>query len=299
MFKPLYLAAALAWAAGPAVAQAPTPPQAGKIKTKTKAGRRAAEAQLAPPTAPAGPDWSVPYATSITPDGLKADLSVLASDAYEGRATGQKGQQMAADYLTKAFAATGLAGPVLGSDNPYLQHFTLNRVNPAASIKIGSRTFVVNQDYYLLLRDAAALAAVVQPTFVGYGISTAGYSDFAAATTDLKGQSLVMLLGEPLNKTGQPLLGKNGQPSPYGGPGFTEMVARSPAIFAVKARATFRIAPSAAAFARVPQEYEHLFDHHERIGFVDEPEPASTGPNVFIVSPEMGAAMLGTTPAGL
>jgi hypothetical protein len=66
MFKALYLAVALAWAVVPAVAQAQ------------------------PATAPAATDWSLPYAASITPEGLKQDLSVLASDAYEGRETGQK-----------------------------------------------------------------------------------------------------------------------------------------------------------------------------------------------------------------
>jgi Zn-dependent M28 family amino/carboxypeptidase len=290
--KPLTLAAALLLAAA-AVAQ-PTVPAApagaAKVKIKNKRGAAPASATT---------DYSVPYAASITPDGLKADLSVLASDEYEGRDTGRKGQKMAADYLVKAFASYGLAGPVPGSDNAYLQHFKLNRLNPAASMKIGERTFVINKDYYVLVRDAAALSAPMEPVFVGYGISTAGYADFQVAAPALKGKDLVLLLGEPLTKAGQPLLGQAGQASAYGGPGFTEMTARSPAIFDTKPRSTIRIAPSAAALARVPQEYEHMLDLREQITFADEPAPAGTGPNVFIVSPEMGAALLGTTPAGL
>jgi hypothetical protein len=295
MPKPITLAAALLLA-GAAVAQ-PTVPAAPAGAAKVKVKNKRAAAPAAAPAA--ATDYSVPYAASITPEGLKADLSVLASDEYEGRDTGRKGQKMAADYLAKAFASYGLAGPVPGSDNTYLQHFTLNRVDPAASIKIGERTFVVNKDYYVLVRDAAALSAPMEPVFVGYGISTAGYADFEAAAPALKGKDLVLLLGEPLTKAGQPLLGQAGQASAYGGPGFTEMTARSPAIFTTKPRSTIRIAPSAAAFARVPQDYQQLLDHHERIAFADEPAPASTGPNVFIVSPEMGAALLGTTPAGL
>jgi hypothetical protein len=288
MSKPLTLAAALLLA-GAAVAQPAAPAGAAKVKIKNKRGAAPAAAT----------DYSMPYAASITPDGLKADLSVLASDEYEGRDTGRKGQKMAADYVTKAFASYGLTGPVSGSDSPYLQHFSLNRTDPAASIKIGERTFVVNKDYYVLVRDAAALAAPMQPVFVGYGISTAGYVDFQPATPALKGKDLVMLLGEPLTKAGQPLLGQAGQASAYGSPGFTEMEARSPAIFTTKPRSSIRIALSTAAFARVPQDYQHLLDHHERLAFAGEPTPVSTGPNVFIVSPEMGAALLGTTPAGL
>jgi Zn-dependent M28 family amino/carboxypeptidase len=275
-----------------AVAQAPTPAKTSHARVKTTAGRAAGSAAAAP-------DWSVPYAARITPAGLKADLSVLASDEYAGRATGQKGQQLAATYIAQAFAAAGLTGPVPGSDNPYFQHFALKRTNPAASVKVGDRTFVVGKDYYLLLRNAAALAAPLQPTFVGYGISTAGYADFTKESADLKGKDLVMLLGEPLTKAGQPLLGTAAQPSPYGRLGFTEMMARSPAIVALAPHATVRIAPSAAAFAQVPTAYEHLFDHHEEITLADEPAATGAGANVFIVSPEMGAALLGTTPAGL
>ena len=299
MSSPFYLAAALLLA-GTAVAQPTLPPApAGATKVKTKHKRGAADA--APATAAASTDWSVPYAASITPDGLKQDLSVLASDAYEGRATGQKGQKMAADYIAKAFAADGLAGPAAGSDNPYLQHFTLERItlDPASSIKIGNRTFVLNKDFYVVLRNPATGAAPAQPTFVGYGISTAGYSDFAPDDAALKNKDLVMLLGEPMTKAGRPLLGKDGQPSPYGGAGYTEMGVRSPAMRGLTPRATFRIMPSAAAFAKVPQDYARLFDQApaERITFPGE--PAGTGSNVFFVSPEMGAALLGTTLAGV
>ncbi len=291
MLKSLYPVIALLFAAGTTAAQPATPAGAGKIKFKTKPGKNnRAEAKAT--------DWSLPYATSITPAGLRQDLSVLASDAYEGRKTGEQGQKMAADYLRRAFAADGLAGPVPNSDSPYLQHFTLNRVAPGASIRIGSRTFFVNKDYYLLLRNAATLAAELHPTFIGYGISTEGYADFVPATTQ-KGQDLVMLLGEPTNPAGQPLLGKAGGASDYGRPGFTEMMARSPAIWALAPRSTIRIAPSVAAFAQVPDLYKPMFERHERISFPGEPAEAGTGSNVLIVSPEMGAAILGTTAAGL
>ena len=252
---------------------------------------------------PPAPDYSLPYAASITPAALHQDLTVLASDKYEGRGTGRQGQKMAADYLAKAFAAAGLAGPVANSDNPYLQHFQLSRteLDPASSIKIGHRTFVLNRDFYVILRDPTATTAVVQPAFVGYGISTTGYADFALADPALQHQNLVLLLGEPLSKTGQPLLGKNGQASAYGGAGFVEMGERSPALRSLAPRATFRIMPSAAAFDRVPHDYVGLFGQsgQDFVAYNGEAEPASPGSNVFFVSPAMGAAMLGTTPAGL
>ena len=290
MSKQLSLAVALMLAAGTVSAQS------GKLKVKVKPGRTAAPAPAAAPT-----DWSLPYAATITPAGLKADLNVLASDAYEGRETGKKGQKMAAEYIAKAFAADGLAGPVTGSDNPYIQHFALDRVSlkSPTTVVIGGKTFVLDKDFYALLRNPSTMPTVVQPIFVGYGISTPGYADFVNAAPAFTDKNLVMLLGEPQTPTGKPLLGKDGPPSPYGLAGPDEMVARSPALRSLAPRATFRVATSAAAFARVPQDYRGYFGHTERLVTPGQPPAAGAGPNIFIVSPEMGAAMLGTNVAGL
>lgn len=247
-------------------------------------------------------DWSLPYTGRITPAGLRQDLAVLASDAYEGRATGQQGQQLAAAYLARAFATAGLAGPVTSPSNPYYQHFTLTRtgIDPTSSVTIGARTFWVNQDFYVLLRNPAAGAVELHPAFVGYGISTPGYADFTPADPALKAKDLLLLLGEPRNLAGQPLLGKDGQPSPYGRVGYPELLARSPLMSILAPRSTFRIMPSAAALARVPQDYSALYGWKDRLSLPGTP-PVSTSnfPNVFFVSPEMGAALLGTTAAGL
>jgi hypothetical protein len=256
------------------------------------------------PVAKVATDWSVPYAARITPQALKQDLTVLASDAYEGRATGQKGQKLAAAYLAKAFAAAGLTGPVSGSDNNYFQHFNLERtaLDPASSIQIGNRTFVLGKDFYVVLRDPAATAGTTtQATFVGYGISTAGYADFALNDPTLQNKDLVLLVAEPLTLAGQPLLGQGGQPSPYGQGGSTEMVERSPAIRTLAPRATIRIMPSMAALARVAQDYSGIFASAptEEISLPGQRQPVPKGSNAFFVSPEMGAAMLGTTLAGL
>ncbi len=62
------------------------------------------------------------YAKTITAEDLKAHLSVLASDEYEGRETGKKGQKMAAEYIAKHFESLGFEAPVDGS---YFQKFDL------------------------------------------------------------------------------------------------------------------------------------------------------------------------------
>jgi hypothetical protein len=257
MRSPFHVVAFLL-ASFPVLAQSTLPKRAGTQPQATS--RRSA-------TLPT-PTQSLRYAERITPTGLRQDLTVLASDAYEGRATGQQGQRLAAAYLANAFAKAGLAGPVAHTPNPFYQRFSLTRtgIDSTSSVTIGGRTFVVNKDFYVLVRNPAAASVPMQPAFVGYGISAPGYADFTPADPTLKGKDLILLLGEPQTQAGS-LLGKDGQPSPYGTPGFAEVLARSPSLSSVAPRSTFRIMPSAAALARVPQDYAALYGWQEQITF--------------------------------
>jgi hypothetical protein len=55
------------------------------------------------------------YGNMIVPADLKEYLSILASDAMEGRETGKRGQKMAAAFISTHFQEIGLAGPVEGN----------------------------------------------------------------------------------------------------------------------------------------------------------------------------------------
>ena len=291
MAKQLSLAAALLLAAGTVSAQS------GKIKVKVKPGRTEAAAP-APAQAAASTDWSLPYAATITPAGLKADLDVLASDAYEGRETGKKGQKMAADYIAKAFAADGLAGPVAGSDNPYIQHFGMKRTSldlAASTVKVGSQTFQGKRDFYGIM-TAFATPAPLQPVFVGYGIKDDKYSDFATPA-DYKGKDIIFLAGEPRNAQGKSLLGTDGKPSAYAPASLDGLGPRRRSIFPLGARSIIVVMPTAAAFTAVPKTFEPVIGY-EDLTF-DGAEKKKGGTNLIIVSPELGARLLGTTPAGL
>jgi len=59
------------------------------------------------------------YASEIKADDLKKHLYILSSDTYEGRRTGQKGQKMAAEYITDYYKNLGLIAPKNHED--YLQ----------------------------------------------------------------------------------------------------------------------------------------------------------------------------------
>src|SRR5690242_10086973 len=49
-----------------------------------------------------------PALEAITPDGLLAQMKVLASDEFEGRAPGKKGEELSVKYITDQFKTTGL-----------------------------------------------------------------------------------------------------------------------------------------------------------------------------------------------
>lgn len=67
-------------------------------------------------------DLAVKYAESITEDKLFDHLNILASDALEGRETGERGQKMAAAFISSHFESLGLEAPVrMGERASYYQ----------------------------------------------------------------------------------------------------------------------------------------------------------------------------------
>ena len=66
-------------------------------------------------------------AAHVRPNDLKADVSFLASDALQGRATPSPGLDMAAEYIAAQFRRAGLE-PV--GDDGYFQNATYQSVKP-------------------------------------------------------------------------------------------------------------------------------------------------------------------------
>lgn len=61
---------------------------------------------------------------TITVDGLKSDLSIIASDEFEGRETGEEGIRKATDYITERYKEIGLT-PV-GDNGTFEQNYDLS-----------------------------------------------------------------------------------------------------------------------------------------------------------------------------
>ncbi len=82
------------------------------------------------------------YGNSITVEDLKEDLTILASDALEGRETGKRGQKMAAAFIESAFRDLGLQPVIKNGDKmSYFQEVELVATRPGdIYIKIGDET---------------------------------------------------------------------------------------------------------------------------------------------------------------
>ncbi len=120
-------------------------------------------------------------------------LSVLASDEYEGRETGQEGQRKASEYLQSEFQKLGLS-PL--SDAGYKQDFKLIQK------VLASRKLIINQkemqigDEFTVAKDRTSIELQSNEiVFVGYGIMEEHYNSFNGI--DIKGKTVVVLAGEP------------------------------------------------------------------------------------------------------
>jgi hypothetical protein len=115
-----------------------------------------------------------PALEAITPDGLLAHIKVLASDEFEGRAPGSKGEDLSVKYITDQFKKIGLKPG--NPDGTYTQEVPLAGIKsePRMSFVIGDKT--MDPKYP---DDFVASSARLHPeikieksglVFVGYGV---------------------------------------------------------------------------------------------------------------------------------
>jgi hypothetical protein len=163
-----------------------------------KAGRTVAastEATVAETAMPLDPRFS--------PDRIKADISFLADDLLEGRDTGTRGYEIAANFVAQRFAALGLKPA--GDKGGWMQRIPFQKtewVDGASGIAIegpkGSATFNRGTDAVLGLNPNELKFDVSAPlVFVGYGLANErlGLNDYAGL--DVKGKIVVLLRGFP------------------------------------------------------------------------------------------------------
>jgi len=146
---------------------------------------------LAMPAAAQPPSTSL--RAGISPNAIAAHIRFLSSDAVEGRETGTRGFEVAAEYVRAQFASAGLEV----SDQPMkLRAAKLDE--SASSLAIGGKRLVIKQDFLMrpdFERNSVDVAAPV--VLAGFGVTAPelSYDDYRGV--DVKGKLVLLISGAP------------------------------------------------------------------------------------------------------
>src|SRR4051812_31868222 len=140
-------------------------------------------------------------ADAITAADLLKHIKVLASDEFEGRAPGSKGEELSVKYIYEQFKALGLQP---GNPNgTYIQEVPLAGIvtTPTASFTIGDKKTELKfpEDY---VASSARLQTEIKSentdvVFVGYGVVAPEYGWDDYKDVDVKGKTILMLINDP------------------------------------------------------------------------------------------------------
>src|SRR5881397_2430381 len=142
-----------------------------------------------------------PALEAITPDGLLAHIKVLASDEFEGRAPGTKGEELSVKYIADQFKKIGLKPG--NPDGTYTQEVPLAGIKgePKMSFAIGDKITELKYPDDFVASSARLLPEIgvdnSDVVFVGYGIVAPEYGWDDYKNVDVRGKTLLMLIGDP------------------------------------------------------------------------------------------------------
>ncbi|MBI4545663.1 MAG: M28 family peptidase, partial [Gemmatimonadetes bacterium] len=126
---------------------------------------------------------------------------MLASDEFEGRAPGTRGEELAVEYLVQQFRSLGLQPG--NPDGSYTQAVPLVGITTrsTAELEVGGQRMALSfpADYVAVSRRMVPEVDVVDSdvVFVGYGVVAPeyGWDDFKGV--DVRGKTIIMLVNDP------------------------------------------------------------------------------------------------------
>jgi Zn-dependent M28 family amino/carboxypeptidase len=138
---------------------------------------------------------------SITAEDLARHIRTLASDEFEGRQPGTKGEELTVAYLTEQFQRIGLKPG--NPDGTYVQRVGLVGITtrPTASVQVGRMRMTLKfPDEYVAVSRHVVPEVTVRDSelvFVGYGVVAPEYGWDDYKGVDVRGKTLVMLVNDP------------------------------------------------------------------------------------------------------
>ncbi len=225
-----------------------------------------------------------PYMNSITSEDMRKHLTILASDEFEGRETGTKGNKMAANYIAEQFAGMNL--PRMGEGNTYFQKVNFNRQSwDELSIAVNGQELRNMSDYFAFPSTNANMPSIKtdEVVFLGYGIDDPAYSDYGS--NNVRGKVLLIYNGEPKNAAGQYHVSKSSETSKWSN--FREKLKTAQS---KGAKAVMII--DADLRKSISENRNILLSSRLQLGAGEEPEGKFAN-NIFI-SPGMAKTLIGT-----
>src|SRR5437764_11358653 len=140
---------------------------------------------------------------TINPEHIRWHVRFLAHDLLEGRGTGQRGGDLAAEYIATQFAEYGLKPA--GDHGTYMQKVTLVGITTLPETqftlvpKRGEAMNLKPLDEYVAYDQTQQPESEVDAeiVFVGYGIESPEYNWDDYKGVDVRGKVLLMLVNEP------------------------------------------------------------------------------------------------------
>jgi hypothetical protein len=133
-------------------------------------------------------------------------VQFLADDALEGRDTGSRGYERAADYMAEQFGTAGLqSAGVAGYRQPLeLNVSRIDETRCSLDLLCDGKAETVNlgDDAVILVSSHTAEAVQAAAVFVGYGITVPEMNYDDLADRNLKGKIAVFVSGGPANISG-------------------------------------------------------------------------------------------------
>ena len=140
-------------------------------------------------------DTAKQYYKFITKEDLYKNLSILASDEYEGRETTKKGQKMAAEYIKNHFKNLNISP---GNKGEYFQSFDVNVTDFTRVVFVLNKdTLNIIDDYYMIGGTKDTILLNKEIIDVNYGIQEDNYNDYS--NINVTNKIVVLKQGVPEN----------------------------------------------------------------------------------------------------
>jgi hypothetical protein len=150
---------------------------------------------------------------TITKEDLVKHLTILASDEFQGRETGEPGNDLASAYIAGELERIGYE-PVEGDS--YFQKVDFNWISwDDISIHVGENRYKHLWDFLSFPdknKDMGTLE-LDEVVFLGYGIDDPNYTDYKRANVD--GKVIMISEGEPMDADGNYIISGNKEASEW------------------------------------------------------------------------------------